>query len=386
MRNLYYCAIIIFLILFAHSFTIAGTTGKIMGVVLDKETGDPLPGINVYLEETPLGAASDVDGFYIINNIRPGEYTVIFSAVGYQTQKSVNVKVSVDFTTKLDAELSTEILEGETIVIEAEAPLVRRDLTSSQVAIDSDQIEKLPVENINQILSLQAGIIEGADGRLHIRGGRSNEIGYTVNGVSIVNPYDNTRSVDVAKNAIKELSVISGTFNAEYGNALSGIVNTVTKEGGQDYLVTASFYTGDYVSDRDEIFTNISDFDPLNNYVGELTISGPIPFITDVASFFMSGRYENYGGRYYGIRQHNTTDSVYKNPLDPNDIQIASSGDGAIVSMNASEEISSTLKLTLRPSINFKVNYDLIYSNSEYQTYNHDLKYNPDANYNRYNW
>jgi len=386
MRNLHYCIVVVILILFAHSFTIAGTTGKIMGVVLDKETGDPLPGINVYLEETTLGAASDIDGYYIINNILPGEYTVVFSAIGYQTQKSINVKVSVDFTTKLDAELSAEILEGETIIVEAEAPLVRRDLTSSQVAIDSDQIEKLPVENINQILSLQAGIIEGADGRLHIRGGRSNEIGYTVNGVSIVNPYDNSRSVEVAKNAIKELSVISGTFNAEYGNALSGIVNTVTKEGGKDFLVTASFYTGDYISSRDEIFTNINDVDPLNNYVGELTLSGPIPLITDVASFFMSGRYENNGGRYYGIRQHNTTDSVYKDPLDPNDIQIASTGDGAIVPMNASEELSTTLKLTFRTSNNFKLNYDLIYSNSEYQTYSHDLKYNPDANYNRYSW
>ncbi len=98
--------------------------------------------------------------------------------------------------------------------------MVRRDLTSSHIAIDSDQIESLPVESINQILALQAGIIQGAGGELHIRGGRSNEIAYTVNGVSIINPFDNSRSVDVATNAIKELSVISGTFNAEYGNAV----------------------------------------------------------------------------------------------------------------------------------------------------------------------
>jgi outer membrane receptor protein involved in Fe transport len=364
----------------------AGTTGKIIGVVIDGESSEPLPGINVYIEGLPLGAASDVDGFYIINNVHPGIYIVVFEAVGYQTQKSTNVKVSVDFTTKLDAALSAKILEGETIVVEAEAPLVRRDLTSSQVAIDSDQIEKLPVENINQILALQAGIIRGAGGELHIRGGRSNEIGYTVNGVSIVNPYDNTRSVDVAKNAIAELSVISGTFNAEYGNALSGIVNTVTKEGGKDYVATASFYGGDYVSNRDDVFTNISEVDAFNNYVGELTLSGPIPGIKDYASFFISGRYENHGGRYFGIRQHNPTDSVYKNPLDPNDIQIAATGDGAIVPMNASEELSATFKLTLKPWSNFKFNYDLIYSESEYQNYAHDLKYNPDANYNRYGW
>jgi outer membrane receptor protein involved in Fe transport len=386
MRNNWFIFEIVLIVLLVFSFTIAGTTGKIIGVVIDAESGEPLPGINVYIEGLPLGAASDTDGFYIINNINPGNYTIVFEAVGYQTRKSTNVKVSTDFTTELDVELSSEILEGETIVVEAEAPLVKRDLTSSQVAIDSDQIEKLPVENINQILSLQAGIIQGAGGELHIRGGRSNEIGYTVNGVSIVNPYDNTRSVDVAKNAIQELSVISGTFNAEYGNALSGIVNTVTKEGGKEYVATASFYAGDYVSNRDDVFTNISDVDALNNEVVELTLSGPIPGIKDYASFFMSGRYESHGGRYFGIRQHNPTDSVYKNPLDPNDIQITATGDGAIVPMNASEELSTTLKLTLKPWSNFKFNYDLIYSESEYQNYAHDLKYNPDANYNRYGW
>jgi outer membrane receptor protein involved in Fe transport len=364
----------------------AGTTGKIIGVVIDSESEEPLPGINVYIEGLPLGAASDADGYYIINNVRPGNYTIVFEAVGYQTQKSTNVKVSVDFSTKLDVALSAQILEGETIVVEAEAPLVRRDLTSSQVSIDADQIEKIPVEDINDVLALQAGIIRGAGGELHIRGGRSNEIGYTVNGVSIVNPYNNSKSVEVAKNAIAELSVISGTFNAEYGNALSGIVNTVTKEGGKDYVATVSFYTGDYVSNRDDVFTNISEIDAMNNTVGELTVSGPIPGIKDYASFFISGRYENHGGRYYGIRQHNPTDSVYKNPLDPNDITITATGDGALVPMNASEELSTTLKLTLKPWSNFKFNYDLIYSESEYQNYSHDLKYNPDANYNRYGW
>jgi outer membrane receptor protein involved in Fe transport len=386
MKKTFFCIVVLCLILLLYSFTIAGTTGKIIGRVLNKESGDPIPGVNIYIEESNMGAASDADGFYIINNIPPGNYTVVFDAIGFQTLKNIKVKVSADFTTKLDIQLSSEVLEAETIVVEAEAPMVRRDLTSSHIAIDSDQIETLPVESINQILALQAGIIQGAGGELHIRGGRSNEIAYTVNGVSITNPFDNSRSVDVATNAIKELSVISGTFNAEYGNALSGIVNTVTKEGGKNYTGSASFYTGDNLSNRDDIFFNIDDIDPLNNNVSEFTISGPIPLIKDYASFFISGRYENNDGYYFGIRQHNTTDSVYKNPLDPNDIRIAATGDTAIVPMNSSEELSSTLKLTVRPFANLKFNYDVIYSNSEYQSYNHDLKYNPDANYNRFSW
>ena len=153
MKNLLFCLVILYFTLF--SLSIAGTTGKIAGRILDKDSGDPVPGVNIYIENSSLGAASDGDGFYIINNIPPGYFDVVFSAIGYQNQKNTNVKVSADFTSNLDVQLSPQILEGETIVVEAEAPLVRRDLTSSHIAIDSDQIESLPVENISQILSLQ---------------------------------------------------------------------------------------------------------------------------------------------------------------------------------------------------------------------------------------
>lgn len=386
MQQRYFGFAVLLLLMFLMSSLRAGTTGKIVGRVLDKQTGEALPGINVYMEGTSHGAATDNDGFYLINNIPPGSYTVVFTAIGYQTQKNVNVKVAADFTTRIDIRLSSRVLEGEIIVVEAEQPLVRKDLTSSHIAIDSDQIESLPVESVGQILALQAGIIQGAGGELHIRGGRSNEIAYRVNGVSITNPYDNSRSVNVATNAIKELSVISGTFNAEYGNALSGIVNTVTKEGGEKYTGSVSFYSGDYISKHNDTFFHIGNVKALNNYVSELTVSGPVPLTKNYASFFMSGRYENSDGYLFGIRQHNPTDSVYKNPLNPNDVRISSSGDGAIVPMNASRELSSTFKLTIRPLDNVKINYDAIFSNSTYQTYNHDLKYNPDANYNRYSW
>ena len=154
---------------------------------------------------------------------------------------------------------------------------VRQDLTSSHTTVDASVIAALPVESISQILSTKAGITAGADGELHIRGGRSSEISYSINGISIANPFDNSQMVSIATNAIQELSVVSGTFNAEYGNSLSGIVNTVTKEGGDKYRGMLSFYTGDYVSTRTDKFYNIDAIDPLNNSVSELTLGGPIP-------------------------------------------------------------------------------------------------------------
>lgn len=385
MRKKFLTMVLIIFVSLAHNL-LAGTTGKIAGRVTDQESGEALMGVNVVVDGTTLGAATDIEGYYTINNIPPGTYTINASAVGYQKRQVVNVKVSADFTTRLDIQISSSTTTLSTVVITAEAPLIRKDLTSSQTSVDAGQISSLPVESVNQILSLQAGFVQGAGGELHIRGGRSTEIAYAVNGVSISNPFDNSRTVEISTNAIQELSVVSGTFNAEYGNALSGIVNTITKEGGSRYQGYLSFYTGDYLSTHNNVFYNIKDVNPLNSNVSEATLSGPIPMLGDYLSFFASGRFNYDKGYLYGVREHNPTDSVYRNPQNPEDIRIVSTGDGSVVSMNPSKDISSTFKLTFRPISTIKINYDLVYSNSDYQTYNHDLRYDPDGNYHNYEW
>ncbi|HSL90100.1 MAG TPA: carboxypeptidase-like regulatory domain-containing protein, partial [Ignavibacteriaceae bacterium] len=250
---------LLFLVLYSFLFSILTTsfilaqTGKIAGQVTDSDTRESLIGINILIEGTAIGAATDIDGKYVINNVDPGVYTLIFSGVGYQRKLITNVRVNTGFTTQIDADLPVEAIGLETIVVEAIKPLVRKDLTSSHTVIDNTQIAALPVESIDQLLSLQAGITKGAGGELHIRGGRTTEIAYNVNGVSAVNPFDFGRTVQISPQAIKELSVVSGTFNAEYGNALSGIVNTVTKEGGNKYSGSISYYTGDYISGNKNI-------------------------------------------------------------------------------------------------------------------------------------
>jgi len=361
------------------SLVFGGTTGKLAGKVTDSDTKESILGVNIIIEGTNFGAATDINGQYIINNIPPGEYTVTFSAVGYQKKSFIKVKISVDFTTRLDVTLGTEAIQMDAVIVEAKAPLIRADLTSSQTTIDAQQISGLPVESIGQILALQAGVTQGVGGDLHIRGGRSSEIAFTVNGVSISNPFDNSATVTIATNAIQELSIISGTFNAEYGGAMSGIVNTVTKEGGNQYRGHLSVYTGDRISSRKETFFNVDDIDPINNVVGEFTLGGPIPFSDNKFSFFLSGRVDENRGWLYGVREQNPWDFVYINPANPNDIQVNSSGDRKIVSMNPSSRISGTGKLTYRPISTIKINYDFLYSYSKSKFYNHDFKYNPDG-------
>jgi len=379
--------LIFFIIL--QSSIYAGGTGKISGKVTDAETGEDLIGINVFIEGTSFGAATNIDGTYVINNIEPGVYSIVFSGVGYQKKIITNVRVSSDFTSSIDVKLSTEAIGLETVIVEATRPMVRKDLTSSQTSIDDSQIKSLPVESISQLLSMQAGITKGASGELHIRGGRSTEIAYNVNGVSAINPFDFGRTVQISTNAVQELSVVSGTFNAEYGNALSGVVNTITKEGGSNYSGTISYYTGDYISSSTDVFFNIDDIDPVNNQVVEGTFGGPIPFLEDNFSFFISGRYNNDKGYLYGIRQHTVFDSLSRDPNLANVLYLAQTGDNSIVSMNPSEDKNLTAKFTYKPIPTIKINYDVVYSNSEYQLYNndsHDYKYNPDANYNRMEW
>ena len=118
----------------------AGTTGKISGKVTDKETGEPLIGANVFIVNTPLGAATDIDGYFDILNISPGTYSVRVQYVGYQTVVVENIIVQTDLTTQHDFQLAPSAVELGELVVTAERPLVRKDMTSSLSTVSADLI------------------------------------------------------------------------------------------------------------------------------------------------------------------------------------------------------------------------------------------------------
>ncbi|RMH61802.1 MAG: TonB-dependent receptor, partial [Bacteroidetes bacterium] len=225
----------------------AQTTGKIAGRVVDAATGEPLPGVNVLIEGTTQGTATNIDGEYVIIGVRPGVYTVVASFVGFATERREGVQVNVDLTTTVDFQLREEVFEGEEVVVTAEQISVRKDLTSSEARVTAETIDRLPVQEVSQVLSVQAGITDRGGG-FHIRGGRTSEVTVMVDGVPVTDSYDGSTSVQLENEGIQELQVISGTFNAEYGNAMSGVINVVTKEGRGD-RVGGSFevYSGSYV-------------------------------------------------------------------------------------------------------------------------------------------
>ncbi len=217
----------------------AGTTGKIAGRIVDSETGKPLPGANVLIEDTGLGAASDLDGNYFIINVPVGTYSVTARMMGYEAVTTSEVKLVMDLTSTVNFALKPTVIEVPGIRVTAPRPLVILDATATTHIVTTEEIDQLPIQNFQEAVEQQAGVIHtegGHSGRtagFHVRGGREDEIIFMVDGVSIQDPILGGPGASINVNAVHEVVVQTGGFNAEYGQAMSGVVNLVTKEGGK---------------------------------------------------------------------------------------------------------------------------------------------------------
>jgi outer membrane receptor protein involved in Fe transport len=350
----------------------AGTTGKISGMVRDAQTSERLFG------------ASDLEGGYAILNLHPGIYTLRFRMMGYREVLVSNVRVSVDLTTRIDARMNSAMVEtGEAVTVVANRPLVQPDMTSSLSTVGADEIENLPVQNLEDVLALQAGIVKEG-GNIHIRGGRAGEVAFWVDGVGVTDMYNGGSGITVENNAIQELQVVSGTFNAEYGQAMSGIVNMVTKEGGGEFKAEFSGILGDYVSSaspfallkRVSVVTDavtglsraVGEYEnPLNRLNpttnAEFTLSGPVPVFRDRLSFFTSGRFVRETGYLYG-REWFTPQGL--------------PGDSGLVPMNGTRRLALQGKLSARISGNLKLNVGAFYNDwTNPRSFQHDFRYAP---------
>ncbi|MBC8044053.1 MAG: carboxypeptidase regulatory-like domain-containing protein, partial [Rhizobacter sp.] len=292
----------------------AGTTGKIAGTVKDAKTNEPLAGASVVIEGSRLGARTDADGNYTILNVAPGKYRVRASYVGYQPQTVGNISIRADFTSRVEFDLSAEGVVAKEVSVTAERPLIIKDQTSTVAVVTAEQIRALPVENFDQVVSLQAGVVDG-----RFRGGRLGEVAYIVDGVAVQDVFDGgkggARTVEPA--AIQELQVITGAFNAEYGQALSGVVSIVTKDGGTERLAgNLTVYTGSYFSARSEIFQNITALNPVSSPNIQGSLGGPVPGFGEKLTFFVSGRGFYNEGYFFGTRQYRPTDVLSQNNPD----------------------------------------------------------------------
>lgn len=249
-------------LLLLPSSAFSGTAGILEGLVKDKRTGEPLPGVNVVILSVQRGVSTDAKGSYEIQNIPAGRYDVRFALVGFRTHLAKNVIINADLRTRLNIELeASDVTLGEVIVVE-EKPLIQKDVTSTAYIVSGEDVRLLPVNYATDVVGLKAGTtLEG-----NVRGGRATEVSYFVDGLSVQDVMGGGLSVNLPTSSVVSLSLYTGGFEPEYGNALSGVVNIVTKTGSNDHRF---FIRGD----KDNLFGG-QQVSKTNEF--EVSATGPV--------------------------------------------------------------------------------------------------------------
>ena len=372
-----------------------GTKGKIAGTVID-DFGETLIGVQVFIEGTTRGTLTDIDGRYSIVNLDPGTYTVVFSYIGFATVKVEKVEVIVDKTTTVDMTMKEEVIEGQEIVVTAERPIVEKDRTTTTAYISSEQLEALPLVSINEAINQQAGVVDG-----HFRGGRTGEVSYLVNGVPINNAFNNAASFDVEQNMVSSLEVISGVFNAEYGQALSGVVNIVTKGVSNEWSGNFLGFIGKIASNRQLEFvtrntdqTNFLGASDFSNKKFSYSEAAPLigdqdyqvslggPLIKNKLSFQTTFRMVGWEGHLIGrdlFRPSDVQSDEIRTGDDPETWLLQASGTGDFQSLNRQDRFSLNSSVVYEFNSRLKLDYNLFYQFGDGKNYDHGYKYNPNG-------
>ena len=266
---------------------LAAGSGKIRGKVTDRETGEPLIGANVVIEGTSLGASTDVNGEYYVLSVPVGTYTVRATYVGYRSFTMRNVEVNADLTKEVNLQLSSESVQVPTVEVVAERPLINKNATNAVTITRAEDIQNMPVRTVDNVVSLQTGVVNQG-GTIYIRGGRSDEVAFYIEGVGTKDPLFGGNTSRPIISAVEEIQLQAGGYTAEYGGANAGMIVTAMKTGSSDYHISA------------EGISDAIGAKPGQKYLGgysygysdyTLTLSGPLPSVPQLR-FFVAGEHE----------------------------------------------------------------------------------------------
>lgn len=321
-----------------------GVTGKLRGVVTDKTTGQVLIGVNVILEGTEFGAATDQNGEYFILSVPPGVYSLDVSIIGYRKMTITDIKVMIDHTTIVNAMLESQAIDlGDKVVVVARRPIIQKDVTNSTQFVELDELTQLPFSDAKEVMMIQTGVffdpapvISGpneagrGENRYSIRGGDQGEVKWFIDGVRVASLIEGRADkggsfTNVNLHSIQEVQMITSGFNAEYGEAQSGIVNVVTKEGREklnfsfeyEYGLAGQHHFGTYLYAHPTANQYQNHLDNLNDeYNGWLSsFRSSSPTAEDSAEFFsqMSASDDKWWSKYQKeYRDHiNTPDDIW---------------------------------------------------------------------------
>jgi len=264
------------LLAIAPAFVAAQTTGRLVGKVVDARNGEGLPGANVTIKGTYYGGTTDIEGDVRIEKVNPGAYTVEVSLLGYKLMRFTNIKVETGKTATINAKMEETVLTlDQDVLVIGERPLFDIEETASRRNIGQADIQASAVQNVQSVVAMQPGVVM-ADNEIHIRGGRTHENAYLLDGISVQDPMAGSGfGLQLSPASIQEVEVITGGYNAEYGQATSGIVNITTREGSDRYGGGIGYKTDHFGFNEDsranwntDIFDfNVSGPEPLTSYV-----------------------------------------------------------------------------------------------------------------------
>jgi len=252
-------------------------TGRIAGTVVDAESGQPLPYANVSVLGTAYGAATNASGVFEIDFVPIGTYVVQASYMGYAPQKVESVVVESDRTTEVSFSLKVEAIVTEEVVVEAERPIIDTETTTTRRTMDKEEVKVRPINTVQEAIATQPGVVLH-EGQIHVRGGRASEVKMYVDGIAISDQASGMGGLEVSLSSLSEVELLSGGFDAEYGNVQSGVINLQTREGAPDFSGEIKYMTDDYGAPE-------RTYDNFDNV--QFGMGGPL--LTENVRYYVSG-------------------------------------------------------------------------------------------------
>jgi hypothetical protein len=260
----------------AQALRAQGTTGKVEGTVTDPN-GQPVAGAQVAIRGTALGAVTNSSGYYFINHVPTGTYTMLAVYIGFQPAEVRNVRVLSDQTLTVDIALQGAVRLGEITVTVQQNPIVPRDQVATKSIVSGATVQALPIDNLRQVLAVQPGVVESGKGAgLSIRGGRPGEAAVYVDGAIVRSQQTGSQRLNVGTNSLEEASITTGALGAEFSDAQSGLIAFNTRAGGPTFDGAVAYETDEMFGDASSVGLNRA----------EVSLGGPL-FAN--LTFFLSG-------------------------------------------------------------------------------------------------
>ena len=293
------------------SILFGATTGKVMGWVRDGETNRPLSFVNVFLEKTAMGSMTNKDGYYFIINIPPGQYNVRVQMMGYRTIVKKGVLVEAGKTVFLNTELEETVIEMKNVVtVKAKRPLIEPGATHTSRVYEAREIERLPsVHSVLRLLETQPEVVKDYTlEEYHLRGGRGGEILYLIDGIPVNDRFvGGSAAIDIPVFEVKQVEILKGGFETEYGEVQSGIVNLITMPPDTVFHVLTSYKTDRILKQDNSDLLNFSLSHPVP-FTGNrilLLVTGFGDFTDTYVPFGCHHNRNKFSGITYGDRQRN---------------------------------------------------------------------------------